>query len=163
MADFNQTEGKPKSKFTTFRIVLIVMGVSALFRIVGREADRASTERGYANAVAQVTNEGANEGLIHAKAAAMVLESHYKQHSNFPDSLAAVDFDRPLPETVQSIRVEADGTLRVVLMGGGRQDLRSFRLRPQIDAAGKFTWACVYEEMPAGTLPAECSRRTNDG
>ncbi len=160
MSEPLSTEFKPKSKLSAIRVVLIVMGVLTLFRIVGREMDRAATDRAYADAAAitnrQVTREGVSDALVHAQAASKVVESYFNQHSTFPASLTAADFQRPLPEAVQSIRVGADGALRVVLMGSGRRELRSFRLQPTIDSGGKFSWVCKPEEIPRGVLPPSC-------
>ena len=144
------------------KAVFVVFVVLGLIKLAGRVTDHVSTARADA-AAKQSAQARASEALIHAKAAAKVLESYYKKHSSFPISLAAAEFDRPLPEPVQSIRVGADGTLRVVLMGKGPQEKRSFRFQPMIDSGGTFTWICHFEDVPPDILPVECARRPNGG
>ena len=144
---------KAKKAMKGFLGVLTVLGVLKL-------AGLAMNHLGSVNAEAAAkrgAKEGANEALVHAKAAAQVVEVYFKKNSSFPISLTAAEFERPLPEPVQSIRLGTNGALRVVLMGNGPQEKRSFRYVPVVDSTGRFTWACQLEEMP-DILPEECSR-----
>jgi hypothetical protein len=157
MNESAETAVKPKAKSSVLKGVISILTILGVLKLAGLAMNHLSAASAEATA-RQSARDGAREALLHAKAAAQVVEIYFKQHSGFPISLTAADFERPLPEAVQSIRIGADGTLRIVLMGKGPQEKRSFRFLPSVDPAGKFTWACQLEEMPPNILPEECSR-----
>lgn len=157
MTEASVNEMKPKSKSPVLKGVIGVFVVLGFLRLGGMVASHMTAAQADAT-TRVVAREGAKQAFLHATAAARTVEIYFKEHSNYPVSLSAADFDRPLPESVQSIRVAADGTLRVVLMGTGPQEKRSFRLHPEINSAGSFSWTCQPEETPPQLLPSECPR-----
>jgi hypothetical protein len=159
MNESTNTAVMPKAKKALKGVlgVLTVLGVLKLAGLAMNHLDSVNAEA----AAKRGAKERANEALVHAKAAAQVVELYFKTNSSFPISLTAAEFERPLPEPVQSIRIGANGALRVVLMGRGPQEKRSFRYVPVVDSAGRFTWSCELEEMPPDILPQECSRSMN--
>jgi len=160
MNESAETVVMPKARraLKGFLSVLTILGVlklaSLAMNYVGAVNAEATAKRS--------AKEGASEALVHAKAAAQVVEVYFRKHASFPISLVAAEFERPLPEAVQNIRLGADGTVRVVLMGNGPQEKRSFRYLPRVDPAGRFTWSCQLEEMPPNILPEECIRPRSD-
>jgi hypothetical protein len=148
---------EPKSKGSVLKKVAGVFAVLGVLKLASLVTSHISTA--YADATArQNARDGGSVALVHAKDAAQVVEVYFKKHSSFPVSLTAAEFDKPLPEPVQSIRISMDGVLRVVLMGKGRSELRSFRFQPKIDSTGAFSWTCQLDDMPPNVLPDECAR-----
>lgn len=99
----------------------------------------------------------AEVAMEHAKVAGQMVEAYYRKHSEYPASLTAAEVEAPLPEPVQSIRVNSvTGGIQVVMMGEGPSTSRTFFWEPAIGATGAVVWTCRSENMPASRLPKDC-------
>ena len=105
------------------------------------------------------SRKDAEVAMVHAKAAAQLVEAYHRKHSAYPASLTAAEFEVPLPEPVQSIRVNSvTGVVQVVMMGSDSSTRRTFFWEPTLDATGAFAWRCRSDEIPIARLPKECLR-----
>lgn len=138
---------------TVFSIVIAGIGLLKLLSLgVSQLAFFASSS--LANATSK---KDAEVAMVHAKAAAQVVEAYHRKHSEYPTSLTAAEFEAPLPEPVQSIRVNSvTGGVQVVILGQGSSTSRTFFWEPTIDAAGVFVWTCRPEEIPVTRMPKDC-------
>lgn len=149
----NDQTAAPRHSRTWIRWVCGFFAISALFRLAGPLISEFNSE-GISNSKAR---SDASVAIAHGKAASRTIESYFQEHKEYPLNLTVAGFNAPLPEPVESIRVNSEtGILKLVLMGRGPSITRTIFLEPTIDTQGNFAWHCKLGDVPPGRQPAEC-------
>ncbi|WP_176664962.1 hypothetical protein [Variovorax sp. SG517] len=145
--------GSPRRKW--LRWIVIFCAISSASKI-GSKLLNAAFEPEVKPPSVSASPSDATIGIAFGRVAAKTVESYFAKHKEFPSSLTAAQFDAPLPDPVESIRVNPEtGALKIVLMGWAPSPTRTFFLNPTIEATG-MTWECRAGEVPVQNRPPEC-------